>query len=41
MPIYKTCDKIGNFVSLIYNDVEICAVGIADGEKIKLKKVFI
>ena len=37
MPIYKT----GNFVSLIYNDVEICAVGIADGEKIKLKKVFI
>lgn len=40
MPIYKTCDKIGNFVSLIYNDVEICAVGIADGEKIKLKKVF-
>lgn len=41
MPIYKTCDKIGDFVSLIYNDVEICAVGIADGEKIKLKKVFI
>lgn len=41
MPIYRTCDKIGNFVSLIYNDVEICAVGIADGEKIKLKKVFI
>lgn len=41
MLIYKTCDKIGNFVSLIYNDVEICAVGIADGEKIKLKKVFI
>lgn len=41
MPIHKTCDKIGNFVSLIYNDVEICAVGIADGEKIKLKKVFI
>lgn len=41
MPIYKTSDKIGNFVSLIYNDVEICAVGIADGEKIKLKKVFI
>lgn len=41
MQIYKTCDKIGNFVSLIYNDVEICAVGIADGEKIKLKKVFI
>ena len=41
MPIYKTCDKIGNFVSLIYNDVKICAVGIADGEKIKLKKVFI
>ena len=41
MPIYKTCYKIGNFVSLIYNDVEICAVGIADGEKIKLKKVFI
>ena len=41
MPIYKTCDKIDNFVSLIYNDVEICAVGIADGEKIKLKKVFI
>lgn len=41
MPIYKTCDKIGNFVSLIYNVVEICAVGIADGEKIKLKKVFI
>lgn len=41
MPIYKTCDKIGNFVSLIYNDVEICAVGIADVEKIKLKKVFI
>ena len=41
MPIYKTCDKIGNFVSLIYNNVEICAVGIADGEKIKLKKVFI
>lgn len=41
MPIYKTCNKIGNFVSLIYNDVEICAVGIADGEKIKLKKVFI
>jgi len=41
MPIYKTCDKIGNFVSLVYNDVEICAVGIADGEKIKLKKVFI
>ena len=41
MPIHKTCDKIGNFVSLIYNDVESCAVGIADGEKIKLKKVFI
>ena len=41
MLIYKTCDKICNFVSLIYNDVEICAVGIADGEKIKLKKVFI
>lgn len=41
IPIHKTCDKIGNFVSLIYNDVEICAVGIADGEKIKLKKVFI
>ena len=41
MPIHKTCDKIGNFVSLIYNDVEICAIGIADGEKIKLKKVFI
>ena len=41
MPIYKTCDKIGNFLILIYNDVEICAVGIADGEKIKLKKVFI
>ena len=33
--------KFGNFVILVYNDVEICAVGIADGEKIKLKKVFI
>ena len=33
--------KIGNFVVLIYNNVEICAVGIADGDKIKLKKVFL
>lgn len=41
MPIFKTCDKIGNFVILVYNDVEICAVGIADGDKIKLKKVFL
>ena len=41
MPIYKTCDKIGNFMILVYNNVEICAVGIADGDKIKLKKVFL
>lgn len=41
MPIIKKCDKIGNFVILVYNDVEICAVGIADGDKIKLKKVFL
>ncbi len=41
MPILKSCDKIGNFVSLVYNDVEICAVGVADNNKIKLKKVFI
>lgn len=41
MPILKKCDKIGNFVILVYNDVEICAVGIADGDKIKLKKVFL
>lgn len=41
MPIFKPCDTIGNFVTLVYNDVEICAVGIADGEKIKLKKVFL
>lgn len=41
MPILKNCDKIGNFVILVYNDVEICAVGIADGDKIKLKKVFL
>ena len=33
--------KIGNFVGLIYNNVEICAVGIADRDKIKLKKVFL
>lgn len=33
--------KIGNFVVLIYNNVEICAVGIADRDKIKLKKVFL
>lgn len=41
MPILKKCDKIGNFVILVYNDVEICAVGIADSDKIKLKKVFL
>lgn len=41
MPVFKPCDKIGNFVILVYNDVEICAVGIADGEKFKLKKVFL
>ena len=41
MQIFKPCDTIGNFVTLLYNDVEICAVGIADGEKIKLKKVFL
>lgn len=41
MPLFKSSDKIGNFVSLVYNDVEICAVGVVDGEKIKLKKVFI
>lgn len=41
MSILKKCDKIGNFVILVYNDVEICAVGIADGDKIKLKKVFL
>ena len=41
MPILKPCEKIGNFVTLVYNNVEICAVGITDGEKIKLKKVFI
>lgn len=41
VPIYKTCDKIGNFISLIYNDVEICAIGVADGDKINLKKVFV
>lgn len=41
MPLFKSNDKIGNFVSLVYNDVEICAVGVVDGEKIKLKKVFI
>lgn len=41
MPVFKPCDTIGNFVTLVYNDVEICAVGIADGEKIKLKKVFL
>lgn len=33
--------KFGNFVILVYNDVEICAVGVADGNKIKLKKVFL
>lgn len=33
--------KVGNFVVLIYNDVEICAVGVADVGKIKLKKVFL
>ena len=41
MPLFKSSDKIGNFVSLVYNDVEICAVGVADNNKIKLKKVFI
>lgn len=33
--------EVGNFVVLIYNDVEICAVGVADVGKIKLKKVFL
>lgn len=33
--------KFGNFVILVYNNVEICAVGVADGNKIKLKKVFL
>lgn len=33
--------KFGNFVILVYNDVEICAVGVADVGKIKLKKVFL
>ncbi len=33
--------EFGNFVILVYNDVEICAVGVADGNKIKLKKVFL
>lgn len=33
--------KVGNFVVLIYNNVEICAVGVADVGKIKLKKVFL
>lgn len=33
--------KFGNFVILVYNNVEICAVGVADVGKIKLKKVFL
>lgn len=33
--------KFGNFVILVYNNVEICAVGVADNDKIKLKKVFL
>ena len=33
--------KIGDFVILVYNNVEICAVGVADNGKIKLKKVFL
>lgn len=33
--------KIGDFVILVYNNVEICAVGVIDRDKIKLKKVFL
>lgn len=33
--------KHGSVVILIYNDNEICAVGIADNDVIKLKKVFL
>lgn len=33
--------KFGNFVILVYNNVEICAVGVAGNDKIKLKKVFL
>lgn len=33
--------KHGSLVILIYNDNEICAVGIADNDVIKLKKVFL
>ena len=35
----KTCINVNEVVILIYNDI-ISAVGIADGEKILIKKVF-
>lgn len=41
MPFRNKNAKHGEPVILIYNNNEICAIGIADLEKIKIKKVFI
>lgn len=41
MPIENKDFEHGGIVILIYNENEICAVGVADDDKIKLKKVFI
>lgn len=41
MPIENKNFEHGSIVILIYNENEICAVGVADDDKIKLKKVFI
>ena len=41
MPIKNKNIEYGSIVILIYNKNEICAVGEADNDKIKLKKVFL
>ncbi len=41
MPIKNTNFRHGTIVILIYNKDEICAVGEAENDKIKVKKVFI
>lgn len=41
MPLKNKNFEHGSIVILIYNEKEICAVGEADNDKIKLKKVFI
>lgn len=41
MPLDKKTNVIADYCILVYNDSEICAVGVADGDKIKVKKVFL